>query len=502
MSLTRPREVSSAAESSASGSGLRRGVLGFPALLAQSIALISPTMTAVLIVPLAFSDAGQGTWLAYAFGTVMLSFVVMNLNQFSRRSASAGSMYAYTGRGLGPKGGVFSGWTLIWSYAFIAIAGLSGFAIFANQFINSIGIHHSVPGVVLFAVSASLCAFVAYRDIRLSSILTLVFEGVSVALILGLCFVVLFHHGFNVDTNQIKLKGVGLNDMNLAVVICIFSLVGFESATALGGEAKDALRNVPRAVSWSLALTGLFFVVVSYVEVAGTRHLGTSLASLSAPLNTLADIDHVKFFKAPISLGATVSFFSLSLSCINAGSRIMYPMARHGVFPHQVGASHRKNQTPYVAIVIFTLAVFLIPTIMQAYTNPLTTFGDAGTLAAFGFLLAYFMISVAAPMFLRKRGELTRRNLVVSGLAIAFLLVPTVGSFYPVPPYPIRLFPYFFLAYMLVGVGWLGMVSRRNPGVFREIETDLELVAEHHSPIDAQPSEVVLPASPEPARAV
>ena len=44
-------------------------------------------MTAVLIIPLAFASAGKGTWLAYAFGTLMLLFVVFCLNQFAKRSA-------------------------------------------------------------------------------------------------------------------------------------------------------------------------------------------------------------------------------------------------------------------------------------------------------------------------------------------------------------------------------------------------------------------------------
>ena len=85
--------------------GCGRTSLGFPALFAQSVALISPTMTAVLIIPLAFASAGQGTWLAYAFGTVMLLFVVFCLNQFAKRSSFAGSMYAYTAKGLGPSRG-------------------------------------------------------------------------------------------------------------------------------------------------------------------------------------------------------------------------------------------------------------------------------------------------------------------------------------------------------------------------------------------------------------
>src|ERR1700679_2785201 len=137
--------------------GLKTTLLGLPALFAQSVAAISPTMTAVLIIPLAFASAGEGTWLAYAFGTIMLLTVVMCLNQFAKRSASAGSMYAYTGRGLGPRAGVLSGWTLIWSYFFIAVAGMCGFAVFCAQLLSALGYHGTINSIVFFAVSALLC---------------------------------------------------------------------------------------------------------------------------------------------------------------------------------------------------------------------------------------------------------------------------------------------------------------------------------------------------------
>ena len=105
---------------------LKARALGFPTVMAQSVALISPTMTAVLIIPICFADSGQGTWLAYAFGTLMLLFVVFCLNQFAKRSAMPGSMYGYTAKGLGPGAGVMSGWALIWCYTFIGVAGLTG----------------------------------------------------------------------------------------------------------------------------------------------------------------------------------------------------------------------------------------------------------------------------------------------------------------------------------------------------------------------------------------
>jgi amino acid transporter len=456
------------------GSGLRKNALGFPTVLAQSIALISPTMTAVLIIALCFGDAGNGTWLAYAFGTVMLLFVVGCLNQFAKRSALPGSMYGYTGRGLGPKAGVISGWSLIWAYLFIGVAGLAGFAIFAQQFLSGIGVHGTVPPVIFFLLSAGVCWFIAYKDIHVSSLLTLVFECVSVAAILALAGIILFKHGLVVDTTIVKAKGMTFHGLSLAVVICIFSLVGFESATTLGGEAKNPLKSVPRAVVLSLIITGAFMVFMSYVEVFGARHYGSPLNDIALPLTTLSKIYGVSFFKIPVALGAMVSFFSLTLSCLNAGSRIIYPMAQHTIFPKHLGRAHQENQTPHVAITVYIAIIVTIPIVLEIFTNPLTTFGDAGTLAAFGFLTAYFLISVAAPVYLKKIGEVTAKHVVVAGMACLLLMVPLIGSFYPVPPFPVDIFPYIFLAYILAGSGWLFAVSRRNRGIFAEIEMDLE----------------------------
>ena len=468
------------AKTSLGGTGLRTGSLRFPAVLGQGVAVISPTMTAVLIIPLAFSSAGEGTWLAYLFGTVMLLFVVFCINEFARRSAAPGAQYTFIARGLGPAPGVLGGWTLLWCYLLIGTAGLTGFAIFSQQLLDALGYSGTVKPVLFFAVSAALCWFIAYKDIRLSSYLTLALEGLSVACILSLAGYVLFAHGFTVDTSQLTLKGVSLHGMSLAVVACIFSLVGFESATALGSEAKNPLRNVPRGVIWSLILTGLFMVIMGYVEVFGTRHSSTPLSAMDAPLNVLAAAYGVSFFKIPISLCAMISFFGLSLSCLNAGSRILLPMAEHGVFPHQLAKTHGKNETPHIATGVYIMVMFLIPTMLEIFTNPLNTFDNAGTLAAWGFLVSYFAISVAAPVYLKKRGELRPRHIVIAVIACLCLLVPTEGSFYPVPPFPTDIFPYIFLFYLAVGGAWLFVLSRRRRTLFSEIEDDLEATLAAH----------------------
>ena len=53
--------------------------------------------------------------------------------------------------GLAPTSSV---WTLIWSYLFIGVAGMTGFTIFSRQFLDIVGIHSSIPAFMFFAVSA------------------------------------------------------------------------------------------------------------------------------------------------------------------------------------------------------------------------------------------------------------------------------------------------------------------------------------------------------------
>ncbi|GAB6852538.1 hypothetical protein [Paraburkholderia kururiensis] len=49
--------------------------LSFPETLAQSVANISPSVTPLIIVPLVFASAGQGTWLSYAIATAAIILV-------------------------------------------------------------------------------------------------------------------------------------------------------------------------------------------------------------------------------------------------------------------------------------------------------------------------------------------------------------------------------------------------------------------------------------------
>jgi amino acid transporter len=452
---------------------LKPACLNFAELLAQNIALISPTMTAALIVPLMFSNSGNLSWLSYLVGTVMLMFVAFNLNQFAKRSTGAGSMYTYTSMGLGPTFGSMSGWCLMWSYLFIGIAGTTGFTIFAGKVLDAMGIH--LPDILLFFICVGSCFLLAYKDIVISTIVMLILEAVSCTLIIGLCCIVLANHGSGMfDSAQYDIKSLTWSGLGLGVVVAVFSLVGFESSTAFGEEAKNPLTTIPRSIIWSLVLTGAFFIFVSYVEVLGARGAAKTLDTWDAPLNILSAMYKVPWLSIPLSLGAMVSFFALALSCMNAGARVIFAMSRHGAFHECFRRSHKANETPHIALAMMGILMFGVVTVYSLCGRAtLDEFGDAGTMGAFGFCGAYALICVAAPVYLKKIGELKVGGLAMSLAGIALLCIPVVGSVYPVPPAPLNYFPYIFGVYLVLGMFRAVAYKIRDPKSLARIREEL-----------------------------
>jgi amino acid transporter len=456
---------------------LRPNCLNFTELLAQNIGLISPTMTAALIVPLMFGTTGAISWLSYAVGALMLLFVAFSLNQFAKRSTDSGSMYSYAMSGLGFGGGALCGWCLLWAYLFIGLAGTTGFTIFASTLLQAV--HVNVPPVILFALCLATSFYLGYKDIKISTLVTLGLEAFSCAFILLLAFIVLGHHHFALDTTQFSFKGTSLMTLGMGAVVAIFSLVGFESSTAFGEEAVNPLKTIPRSIIWSLLLTGAFFIFITYVEVQGVQGYKDTLDKIDAPLNVLATMYHVSFLWPFLSAGAMFSFFALASSCMNAGARVMYAMGRHDFVHKNTSYAHPKYGTPHIALTAMAIVMFVVATasyfvLVHNGMAVLDEFNDAGTMGAFGFVGAYTLIVLAAPAYLKKRGELKAGHIALCVAAMVLLLIPIVGSVYPVPAAPVNYFPYAFAAYLWFGILRVMGMKHQKPERLVEIRDEVK----------------------------
>jgi hypothetical protein len=181
-----------------------------------------------------------------------------------------------------------------------------------------------------------------------------------------------------------------------------------------------------------------------------------------AALDTLADAVGASFMKIPIDIGALLCCLSIVTAAINGAARALLMMGRTGLMPATLGATHPRFETPARALTAIALIVAAISGGALALGRaPVDAFGDCATLCSYGFVLVYGAVAVGASVYLRRRGELRPRNIAISALAVAFLIVPAIGSVYPAPPPPANWYPLGFLAYAVIGIA---LLWRRSHG--------------------------------------
>ncbi len=180
---------------------------------------------------------------------------------------------------------------------------------------------------------------------------------------------------------------IGLHNfgwMFVQATVAILILVGFESVTSMGGEARNAKRDVPIAVITSLLVQGAFCYLFEYFAanyVLSNGYSMQSAAGSAAPIGDLMVMVGDSLFGAGrgrifMLFEAVTVFLALigtTLSCINTGARVTYAMGKDNEVPENFGLLHDKNLSPHRAI--WALAIISAITGCIAL---LMVFGDAG----------------------------------------------------------------------------------------------------------------------------
>jgi APA family basic amino acid/polyamine antiporter len=159
----------------------------------------------------------------------------------------------------------------------------------------------------------------------------------------------------------------GFNFMFIQACIAILILVGFESVTAMGEEAKNAKRDIPRAVLLSLGIQGLVCYLIEYFAANYLLHNGYTIGmagASGAPIGDMMVIVGTWLFgsyaagKAFMLVQAFTVFLALigtTLSCLSTGARVTYAMGRDEEVPSHFGLLHGRTLSPHRAI--WTLAI-------------------------------------------------------------------------------------------------------------------------------------------------
>jgi amino acid transporter len=143
--------------------------------------------------------------------------------------------------------------------------------------------------------------------------------------------------------------------------------VGFESVTSMGEEARNAKRDIPRAVLLSLGIQGIVCYAIEYFAAGYFLNQGYTLADAGASGAPLGDMmvlagtwlfGSYKLGRAFMLVQAATVFLALigtTLSCLSTGARVTYAMGKDDEVPSHFGLLHGKRLTPHRAI--WTLAI-------------------------------------------------------------------------------------------------------------------------------------------------
>jgi amino acid transporter len=172
--------------------------------------------------------------------------------------------------------------------------------------------------------------------------------------------------------------------MIIQACIAILILVGFESVTAMGEEAKNAKRDIPRAVILSLLIQGVFCYLIEYFAANYFLNSGYQVSNAlgsAAPVGDMMVIVGTWLFGSPAAgkafmlvqaLTVFLALIGTTLSCMNTGARVTYAMGRDKEVPEHFGMLHGEKLTPHRAIwMLATISVFVgIASIIFNFCGP------------------------------------------------------------------------------------------------------------------------------------
>jgi len=170
----------------------------------------------------------------------------------------------------------------------------------------------------------------------------------------------------------------------IQATVAILILVGFESVTSMGGEAKNARRDIPIAVIASLLIQGVLFYFFEYFAANYFLNSGYTMQSATGSAAPIGDMmvivgdaifgaGHGRTFMLFEAATVVLALIGTTLSCMNTGARVTYAMGKDKEVTSNFGLLHSQKLTPHRAI----WALAAISAVIGCVAVVMV-FGDAG----------------------------------------------------------------------------------------------------------------------------
>lgn len=307
------------------------GIFALPAIAAAATGLFSP-------------------WLILICG-LMIMPVVLSFARAASFFTVTGGPLAYVGHAFGPFAGFQVGWLSTLSRVSASAANTNLMVTYAAWFYQPLGegLAHQLA-VSLILVLITVINIIGIKHALLAIYVFTLLKLIPLALLVLLGLTKL-NPGVFVAEGLPTFDGLGET-----ILVLMYAFVGFENTGVAAGEARNPRRDIPRALVRSVALVGIFYVLVQWVAVSVAPDIGQS----ETPLIEVSQILMGTWGAALIGLGAVFSIVGNVSSSMVSGPRMVYAMARSKVLPHWFGVVHPRFATPANSIAFIGLLSIIL----------------------------------------------------------------------------------------------------------------------------------------------
>lgn len=395
--------------------------------LPMATALVVGSMigSGIFLLPATMAPYGGVSALAWVFTAGGAILLAVTFAWLSRTRAVGSGIYAYASLAFGD----FAGFLVAWSYwisiwitaAALAIATVSYlsalFPVLAESRVLAAG-----TGLVLLWILTG----VNLHSVRSAGGVQLVTVVLKIAPLVILILMGLPHLEFsNFEPLNPTDKSLA-HAASAAATLALWSMLGFEAASAASSKVENPERNVARATFWGTLLAALLTAGVCLAAMGIVAP--DQLAKSNAPM---ADVANVVWGGAGATLIAVLGAIS-AFGCLNGWvllqGAVPQSMARDGLFPKGLARENARGSPDLALLLGGGLASLMI--IINHTQTLIGLFTFLALLATLANLVPYLFGAMAALRLMKHDGPvpLTRGRAVLILVAAAYAMWMIYGA--------------------------------------------------------------------------
>ncbi|MER5718450.1 amino acid permease [Streptomyces sp. NPDC002132] len=355
----------------------------------------------------AVPKAGPAVTLSFVIAGLTALFSALSYAELAGAIPVAGSSYSYAYATMGELVAWVCGWCLVLEYGVSVAAVAVGWGEYLNELLDgTLGVTlpaalsappgdggvFNLPALVVVLLAMAFLLGGARESARANTVMVVV----KIAALVLFCAIGV--QGFR-SGNYENFMPLGMTGVSAAAATLFFSYIGFDAASTAGEEAKNAQRDLPRAIMLSLVIVTALYVLVAAVAV-GARPWRSFNDSEAALAQIMRDVTGQTFWGTLLAFCAVIAIASVVLTVLYGQTRVLFAMSRDGLVPKVFSRVHPRTGTPRANTLIVSLFCGVL-----AAAVPLGQLADATSI---GTLFAFALVNVAVVVLRRTRPQMSR----------------------------------------------------------------------------------------------